>query len=63
MTSVSDALKTNPIVSADWLRDNHSDVVIVDARAYLDGREGRDAHAKSHIASVSYTHLTLPTKA
>ena len=57
MTSVSDALKTNPIVSADWLRDNHSDVVIVDARAYLDGREGRDAHAKSHIASARFLDL------
>ena len=73
----------DPFVSPDWLAEHREDVVLADARMYLDGRSAEAAYLQGHLPGavfvdvatalaapaspekgpVSYTHLTLPTKA
>ena len=49
----------SPLVSAAWLAKNLRDpsVRVVDARWYLDGRSGSDAHAAGHIPTA--VHLDI----
>jgi thiosulfate/3-mercaptopyruvate sulfurtransferase len=46
-----------PVVSADSLRSNHADVVIVDVRWYLDGRSGSAAYEAGHIPGAVWVDI------
>lgn len=52
-----------PFVDADWLGD-HPEVVLVDARSYVDGRSGREAYQRSHLPGAVFVdldaHLAAP---
>ncbi len=53
----------DPIVTVDWLLDRHpsepdvNDLVVCDARSYLDGRVGRDAFRAGHIVGARFVDL------
>ena len=46
-----------PIVSPEWLDADRADLVIADVRWYLDGRSGRAAYEREHIAGAIYIDL------
>jgi thiosulfate/3-mercaptopyruvate sulfurtransferase len=46
-----------PVVSAAWLRANRDNVVLVDVRWYLDGRNGQDAYLAGHIPGAIWADL------
>ncbi|MBM2619134.1 sulfurtransferase [Actinoplanes sp. LDG1-06] len=46
-----------PVVSAEWVRDNHDRVILADVRAYLDGRRGADAYARGHLPGAVFVDL------
>lgn len=46
-----------PLVSGDWLADHLDEVVVVDVRAYLDGRRGRDAYDAGHVPTARFLDL------
>ena len=54
-------------VSADRLRTDRDQVVLVDSRWYLDGRSGREAHLAGHIPGAVFadvdTDLAAPGSA
>ena len=43
-----------PIVSGEWLAEHLDQVAVLDARAYLDGRSGRDAYDRGHIPTAQW---------
>lgn len=45
-----------PVVPATFLSD-HPDAVVADVRWYLDGRSGRDAHARGHLPGAVFVDL------
>ena len=45
-----------PFVTPDWLSD-HPEAVLVDVRAYLDGRSGREAYERSHLPGAVFVEL------
>lgn len=47
----------DPIVSVDWLVANRSDVVVVDARAYLDDRDGHTNYLAGHLPGAVFVDL------
>lgn len=46
-----------PVVDIAWLTAHHEDVVLVDARWYLDGRSGRKAYEEGHIPRAIFIDL------
>jgi thiosulfate/3-mercaptopyruvate sulfurtransferase len=46
-----------PVVSASWLADHRSEVVLADVRWYLDGRSGRAAYAAGHLPGAIFVEL------
>jgi thiosulfate/3-mercaptopyruvate sulfurtransferase len=46
-----------PIVDLRWLRDHAREIIMVDARWYLDGRSARDAYEQGHIPSAIFVDL------
>ncbi len=47
----------DPIVSVSWLRQNRDQVTVVDARAYLDDRDGRSNYLEGHIPGAVFLDL------
>ncbi len=47
----------DPIVSIDWLLANLAEVVLVDARAYLDERDGYTNYLSGHIPGSVYVEM------
>ena len=47
----------DPIVSVSWLRQNRDAVTVVDARAYLDDRDGRTNYLEGHIPGAVFLDL------
>lgn len=45
-----------PFVDPEWLSD-HPEAVLVDVRAYLDGRSGREAYERSHLPGAVFVEL------
>jgi len=45
------------LVSASWLADHASEVVIADVRWYLDGRSGREAYERGHLPGAVFVDL------
>ena len=48
-----------PFVTVDWLVANRENVVIADARWYLDGRSGQDAYRSGHLPAAVFIDLDL----
>jgi len=46
-----------PLVTPQWLAANSDSVVIADVRWYLDGRSGREAYNRGHIAGARFVDL------
>lgn len=46
-----------PLVGADWLAQYADEVVVADVRAYLDGRNGRDAYESGHLPGAVFVEL------
>ncbi|MDO9407498.1 sulfurtransferase [Patulibacter sp.] len=46
-----------PFVSPAWLQEHREEVVLADVRYYLDGRNGREAHAAGHLPGAVYVDL------
>ena len=46
-----------PIVELLWLQEHLREVILVDARWYLDGRSARDAYEQGHIPSAIFVDL------
>lgn len=46
-----------PVVDFEWLQEHEGEVIVADARWYLDGRSGRDAYEKGHIPSAVFIDL------
>ncbi|MFV2039617.1 MAG: sulfurtransferase [Acidimicrobiales bacterium] len=46
-----------PLVSAPWLSDHLDEVVVVDVRAYFDGRSGHAAYEAGHIEGAVFCDL------
>ena len=46
-----------PFVDAAWLDAHRSEVVLADVRFYLDGRSGREAYERGHLAGAVYVEL------
>ncbi len=49
--------RTGPLVDAGWLAAHVHAVVIADVRWYLDGRSGRAAYDRGHIAGARFVDL------
>ncbi len=47
----------SPFVDASWLGE-HPEAVVVDVRAYLDGRSGADAYARGHLPGAVFVDLS-----
>ena len=47
----------DPIVSLGWLDEHRDDVIVCDARSYLDGRVGRDAFLAGHLPGARFIEL------
>jgi thiosulfate/3-mercaptopyruvate sulfurtransferase len=47
----------DPVVDLRWLEDHTAQVILVDARWYLDGRSARDAYLQGHIPSAIFVDL------
>ncbi len=50
-------LAIDPIVSVSWLRQNRDAVTVVDARAYLDDRDGRTKYLEGHVPGAVFLDL------
>lgn len=46
-----------PFVDADWLGAHRDEIVLVDVRFYLDGRDARAAHDAAHLPGAVYVEL------
>lgn len=46
-----------PFVSPAWLEEHRDEVFVADARWYLDGRSGRDAHEAGHLPHAVFVDL------
>ncbi len=46
-----------PIISVQWLRENRDQVIVVDARSYLDERDGRTNYREGHIPGAVFLEL------
>ena len=46
-----------PFVDADWLKQHRDEVVLADARWYIDGRSGRAAYEAGHIPGAVFVDL------
>ncbi|GAA1077688.1 sulfurtransferase [Tsukamurella strandjordii] len=56
-----------PIVDADWVRNNRDRVILADTRCYLDGRSTREAYDAGHLPGAVFVdldaHLAAPASA
>jgi thiosulfate/3-mercaptopyruvate sulfurtransferase len=48
-----------PAVDLRWLEEHTDQVILVDARWYLDGRSARDAYVRGHIPGAIFVDLDL----
>lgn len=48
-----------PIVSAEWLAQHGTEVVVADVRWYLDGRSGRAEFERSHLEDAVFVDLDV----
>jgi thiosulfate/3-mercaptopyruvate sulfurtransferase len=46
-----------PAVDLRWLEEHTDQVILVDARWYLDGRSARDAYVRGHIPGAIFVDL------
>ena len=46
-----------PFITADWLAEHMDEVVVVDTRWYLDGRDGHKAYLEAHIPGARFIDL------
>ncbi len=54
---MNDVVTLPPFVSAEWLAAHHSEVVVADARWYLDGSSGREAFEAGHLPGAVFVDL------
>jgi thiosulfate/3-mercaptopyruvate sulfurtransferase len=52
-----------PIVSGEWLATHLDEVVVLDARWYLDGRSGRAAYDGGHVPTAQWIDLDIALSA
>ena len=50
-------MRLGPLVSAGWLESHRSEVRVVDARWYLDGRPGHAAYRRGHIPGAVWVDV------
>ncbi len=48
---------TAPVVDLDWCQAQREEVVLADARWYLDGRSGREAYDQGHLPGAVFVEL------
>lgn len=48
---------TAPVVDLDWCQAHREEVVLADARWYLDGRSGREAYDQGHLPGAVFVEL------
>jgi thiosulfate/3-mercaptopyruvate sulfurtransferase len=46
-----------PFVDSAWLSERLGEVVVADARSYLDGRSGREAYERGHLPGAVFVDL------
>jgi thiosulfate/3-mercaptopyruvate sulfurtransferase len=46
-----------PFVDSEWLSEHLGEVVVADARSYLDGRSGGEAYERGHLPGAVYVDL------
>lgn len=57
MSSSASSQLMPPLVSADWLREHRSEVIVADVRWYLDGRSARDAYTAGHLPGALFVDM------